>query len=203
MNTANQIENQEMQEEKVRSLWKQSLIQFKHNRLAVAGFVIILLFIVVILATIGIDLATNYAFYDEYIVKQDLTLRLAKPSLAHPFGCDQLGRDILSRTMEGAGSTLMIALAVLAIGFVAGLLIGALCGLLGGGFTALNLKLVRLRDAVFSKDKRLKLLEPLLIITIFVTLGMLLPLAFPCTPTSCVMREGEARPCHRVDLWLS
>ena len=54
--------------------------------------------------------------------------RYAAPSLAHPFGCDQLGRDILSRTMEGAGSTLMIALAVLAIGFVAGLLIGAFCG---------------------------------------------------------------------------
>ena len=67
--------------------------------------------------------------------------RYAAPSLAHPFGCDQLGRDILSRTMEGAGSTLMIALAVLAIGFVAGLLIGAFCGYFGGVVDALVMRI--------------------------------------------------------------
>ena len=37
--------------------------------------------------------------------------RNAPPSAAHPFGCDSLGRDVLSRTLEGAGSTLTIALA--------------------------------------------------------------------------------------------
>lgn len=58
--------------------------------------------------------------------------RNAPPSAAHPFGCDQLGRDILSRTLEGAGSTLTIALAVLAIGAVCGLAVGALCGYFGG-----------------------------------------------------------------------
>lgn len=71
--------------------------------------------------------------------------KYAPPSLAHPFGCDQLGRDILSRTMEGAGSTLMIALAVLAIGFAAGLLIGAFCGYYGGVVDAL---VMRLSDAL-------------------------------------------------------
>lgn len=43
-----------------------------------------------------------------------------------------MGRDVFSRTLEGAGATLTIALAVLAIGFVAGVLIGALCGYYGG-----------------------------------------------------------------------
>ena len=73
-------------------------------------------------------------------------------------------------------------------------IIGLVCGTLAIAFTALNLKVARLREAIFTKDKRLKILEPLVIITVFVSLGMLLPLAFPCTPTSCVIREGESQP---------
>ncbi len=69
----------------------------------------------------------------------------APPSLRHPFGCDQLGRDVFSRTLDGAGTTLTIALAVLAVGFVFGLLIGALCGYYGGAADAL---VMRLCDAV-------------------------------------------------------
>ena len=71
--------------------------------------------------------------------------RNAPPSAAHPFGCDQMGRDVLSRTLEGAGSTLTIALAVLAVGAVCGLVIGALCGYYGGAADAL---IMRLCDAV-------------------------------------------------------
>lgn len=71
--------------------------------------------------------------------------KLARPGAAHPFGCDQLGRDVLSRTLEGAGSTLTIALAVLLAGAVCGLVIGALCGYYGGIADAL---IMRLCDAV-------------------------------------------------------
>ena len=41
MSTLKKTENNLGQDEKVRSLWKQSVIQFKHNRLAVVGLVII------------------------------------------------------------------------------------------------------------------------------------------------------------------
>mgnify|MGYP002513574193 CR=1 FL=1 len=58
--------------------------------------------------------------------------KLASPSLSHPFGCDQLGRDVLSRALDGAGTTLIIALAVVLMGFVLGILIGSLCGYYGG-----------------------------------------------------------------------
>lgn len=71
--------------------------------------------------------------------------KLAAPSLMHPFGCDQLGRDVLSRTLEGAGSTLIIALAVLAAGSVCGLLLGALCGYYGGWADAV---VMRICDAI-------------------------------------------------------
>ena len=67
-------------------------------------------------------------FWTPYVPSaMDKAARNAAPSLAHPFGCDSMGRDILSRTLEGAGSTLAIALAVLALGAVCGLAVGALC----------------------------------------------------------------------------
>jgi len=71
--------------------------------------------------------------------------RYAKPSLSHLFGCDELGRDIFSRTLEGGGTTLTIALAVLAVGFVFGLLIGGLCGYYGG---VVDAAVMRICDAI-------------------------------------------------------
>lgn len=71
--------------------------------------------------------------------------RYALPSLAHPFGCDALGRDIFSRVLLGAGTTLSIAFAVLVIGFALGLTAGALCGYYGGAVDAV---LMRFCDAV-------------------------------------------------------
>ena len=71
--------------------------------------------------------------------------RYAAPSLAHLFGCDHMGRDILSNTLNGAATTLTIALAVLAVGAVCGLVVGALCGYYGGPADAL---IMRLCDAI-------------------------------------------------------
>ena len=71
--------------------------------------------------------------------------KYAGPSLNHIFGCDQMGRDIFSRTLAGAGTTLTIALATVAIGFFAGLLIGALCGYYGG---LLDTVCMRVCDAI-------------------------------------------------------
>ena len=58
----------------------------------------------------------------------DLTLRLAAPMKGHIFGCDQLGRDILSRTMVGGQVSLLIA--VTAVFGTAAL--GMILGVVGG-----------------------------------------------------------------------
>lgn len=71
--------------------------------------------------------------------------RFASPSASHLFGCDQLGRDVFSRTLEGAGNTLVIALAVVALGFAVGLVVGAVCGYFGG---PLDAAAMRLCDAI-------------------------------------------------------
>ena len=62
----------------------------------------------------------------------DLTGRLMGPSRAHWFGTDELGRDILSRTLFGARISLIVAVSVVGISFVAGLIAGGLAGFYGG-----------------------------------------------------------------------
>jgi len=71
--------------------------------------------------------------------------RLQGPSAAHPFGTDQYGRDILSRVMTGAFTSIAVGMIAVGIGAAAGLLIGIASGYLGGW---LDEALMRLIDAV-------------------------------------------------------
>ncbi len=63
---------------------------------------------------------------------QQLPLRLQGPSLAHPFGLDELGRDILVRVLAGARISFFIALVVVTVSAVVGTLLGAVAGYFGG-----------------------------------------------------------------------
>ena len=73
----------------------------------------------------------------------------------------------------------------------------AVCGLVSGlmaiVFTFFNLRVTRLR-AELLRTKFQKMAEPCILIIVFVTLGTLLPLFFPCTPTQCVVIQGESTP---------
>ncbi len=64
--------------------------------------------------------------------KTDLMLRMAPPQAAHPFGCDQLGRDILSRTMVGGQLSLLIAVFAVFGTAVLGTFLGVVGGFYGG-----------------------------------------------------------------------
>lgn len=58
--------------------------------------------------------------------------KMQPPSMAHIMGTDNFGRDIFSRVLQGMGMSMTIALCVVAIGSVAGGILGALCGYFGG-----------------------------------------------------------------------
>ncbi len=74
-------------------------------------------------------------------------LKNKPPSLLHPFGTDNMGRDVLSRVMDGAGTTFIISIVTVAIGLAAGTLIGAFTGYYGGIVDEI---LMRLNDTLTS-----------------------------------------------------
>ena len=62
----------------------------------------------------------------------NLNDRMASPAANHLFGTDELGRDILSRTLYGARISLVVAVSVVAISLFVGLIAGGLAGFYGG-----------------------------------------------------------------------
>ena len=97
--------------------------------------------IVLLVVLVGIF----YTPYDP--TAMDNANKLSGISLAHPFGCDNFGRDILSRVMKGSGTTLLVALSTVAIGTFFGVLLGAFTGYFGG---LLDEVLMRIIDVVFA-----------------------------------------------------
>lgn len=65
---------------------------------------------------------------------QQLAQRLDGPSLAHPFGLDELGRDVLARLLSGGRVSLLVGAAVVSISAVIGTIVGSLSGYVGGWF---------------------------------------------------------------------
>ncbi|MTH65434.1 ABC transporter permease [Paracoccus shanxieyensis] len=99
-------------------------LNFSANPLAFGGLA------VVILLTLIAALAPWVAMYDPFA--QDFARALQPPSAAHWFGTDELGRDVYSRLVWGARTTLYIAILVTVIVGPIGFVIGAAAGYLGG-----------------------------------------------------------------------
>ena len=72
-------------------------------------------------------------------------IRLAFPSWEHPFGTDDIGRDVLSRVIYGSRISLWVGLLAVGIGTFAGMIIGLLCGYCEG---RTDLVFQRIMDAV-------------------------------------------------------
>ena len=96
---------------------------FSRNRMAVAGAIVVALLFVVSL------LASWISPYDP----NEINLRevLSQPSCAHLFGTDQLGRDVLSRMIWGAGISLKVGLVATGVSMFIGVILGALAGYYG------------------------------------------------------------------------
>ena len=77
----------------------------------------------------------------------NIDLKHAGSSFAHPFGCDNYGRDIFSRVMVGARTTLLVALGTVGIGAGAGILIGAFTGYFGGWLDEVMMRVI---DTLFA-----------------------------------------------------
>jgi peptide/nickel transport system permease protein len=103
-------------------------------------------FIVVSLIVLGAMFAPLMSPYDKD--KIDLTAQYLPPSLDHPFGTDDLGRDIFVRVMHGGRITLAVGLLAMLVALVIGVAVGGISGYYGGWIDNLLMRLVDLMLAV-------------------------------------------------------
>ena len=115
------------------------LRRFLGNKLAVIGLLVLLIFAVAALLALQVS-----PFDPAQISFSDLR---AAPSAAHPFGTDELGRDIFSRVIYGARVSLSAGLISVTLALVFGGSIGLVAGYLGGW---LDDVLMRFVDALLS-----------------------------------------------------
>ena len=106
------------------SLGTIALAQFRQSIVGLVGLVLVLLFLAVTAA------APWLAPYDP--VHADFANVLVAPSWQHPFGTDDIGRDILSRVIHGSRISLSAGLAPVAFALIVGLPLGLLAGYVGG-----------------------------------------------------------------------
>lgn len=103
-----------------RTLWRQTPQSFR------IGFVILLVHLMV---------AASGPIWAPYGYSQMGTgIPLSGMSWAHPFGVDQLGRDVFSRVVHGSHVVILLSLSGTAIGLMVGAILGLLSGYVGGWF---------------------------------------------------------------------
>ena len=111
----------------------------RQNKLAAISALVILL---IILASV---FAPVIAPYGE--AEQDVINRLQAPSLIHPFGTDELGRDVFSRILYGSRVSLVIGILPSVLALVIGIILGLLAGYLGGKTDVI---IMRIADIMLS-----------------------------------------------------
>lgn len=116
-----------------------ALRSLTRNRAALLGAAILL-----VLALVAV-LAPLLTPYDP--TKQNLSAAFDGPSLAHPLGTDQLGRDILARIMFGGRYTLLIGVLAVSLATVIGVPLGLISGYFGTWF---DLVIQRVADIMLA-----------------------------------------------------
>lgn len=116
------------------------LHRMSKNKLAMLGLFIIL---VLIFMAIFADFVAPYDY-----ATNDLDNQFAGPSLQHPFGQDEFGRDILSRVIYGSRISLKVGFISVSIALIIGSFIGAVTGYFGGKIDTLLMRFIDILQAI-------------------------------------------------------
>jgi peptide/nickel transport system permease protein len=129
------LETEVKESNRLRDLWR----LIRRSPLATAGAVLI--GIMVVLAIIGPSIAPYPP--NKVSVKE----RTQAPSLSHPFGTDDRGRDVFTRVLYGARVSLKVGIIAVGISATIGTLMGALSGYFGGWLDEI---IMRFTDIMFA-----------------------------------------------------
>jgi peptide/nickel transport system permease protein len=134
------LQAKKFSEKEAESLWRIALRRYRHHRMAMLGF--FMLIGIILYIVIG-----SFVFSENDANYNDTTQRLEPPSAVHPFGTDTIGRDILARTIYGGQISLIIGIAAMVFEVILGTLIGSIAGYYGGWLDAI---LMRFTEAIVS-----------------------------------------------------
>ena len=126
------MQNKQINEVKGESYLASAWREFRKNRSAVLGIVVLAL--IVILA-VGADMIAPYDPFE-----QNYSQALQWPSMEHFFGTDEFGRDIFTRVLYGARISLLVGVVSVTIACVFGSLLGASAGYFSGTYDAVVMR---------------------------------------------------------------
>ena len=137
-----------------RSLWKDIVSEIKSNPAAILA--VIFLTIIIIAA-----LLAPLSPYDPN--KLDLANKFAEPSMQHPFGCDEYGRDYFTRSLYGGRVSLLVGFSAMLVTVLIGTTIGIFSGYIGG---KLDMFLMRFTDIFLALPSMLLMIMMTLILVL-------------------------------------
>lgn len=120
-------------------------------------------------------------------IEQSLTTRLQAPSLTHPFGTDNFGRDILSRIIYGFRISLLVGIVSVGIGVMIGTTLGVISGYYGGWV-----------DTILGRLIDILLVFPFILLALFIVsilgqslLNMMLAVGISSSPRFARLARGD------------
>lgn len=128
------------------SLWQDAWKRLLKNKLAVFGMIVLALMVVAVLIGPSIVYWLTGFTAESQPSDGDL-LRSFPPSLLHPMGTDELGRDLLARVLQGGRISLMVGIISTIVSLIIGVSYGAVAGYMGGRIDNLMMRIV---DIIYS-----------------------------------------------------
>jgi len=132
---------------KATSLWGDAWKRLLKNKLAVFGLIV--LAVMALLVTIGPTVFTMITgLTADYIPADGNLLKSFPPSLQHPMGTDEAGRDIFARVLQGGRISLAVGIISTLVSLIVGVSYGAVAGYLGGSIDNVMMRIVDIIYAI-------------------------------------------------------
>lgn len=129
------------------TLWADAWKRLLKNKLAVFGMIVLGLMIVAVIIGPPIIRWTTGLTAD-YIPADGDLIKSFPPSMQHPMGTDEAGRDLLSRVLQGGRISLMVGIISTIVSLIVGVSYGAIAGYLGGRVDNIMMRLVDIIYAI-------------------------------------------------------
>ncbi len=128
------------------SLWQDAWKRLLKNKLAVFGLIVMVIMIIAVSIGPAIIRWTT-GFTADFIPPEGELIKSFPPSLQHPMGTDEAGRDLLARVLQGGRISLMVGVISTIVSLLVGVSYGAIAGYLGGRIDNLMMRIV---DIIYS-----------------------------------------------------